>query len=228
MIKAIAIDDEPLPLEILANFAEQIDGLALLQTFTKVQEAVLFLAIQEVDLIFLDIQMPAISGLEFYRKYGNERMVIFTTAFSQYAIDGFNLSAIDYLLKPYDFDRFQFAVDKAIDYILFKQSSNQNPVHIFLKADYKIQKVVLAEILYIEGLADYLRIFLTGQKPLIVRQTMKSMLEILPDTFCRVHRSFIVPLSSITAVKGRAVFIHEKEIPIGTTYWEKFEQAFFK
>lgn len=227
MIKAIAIDDEPLPLEILANFAGQIDGLEIMETFSKIQEAILFLSTHEVNLIFLDIQMPSMSGLEFYNKYGGDRMVVFTTAFSHYAIDGFNLGAIDYLLKPYDFDRFQLAVKKAVDYFQFKQSSINTPDHIFLKADYKIQKIALQDICYIEGLADYLRIFLKGQRNLIVRQTMKSMMDILPDRFYRVHRSFIVPLAKIRAVKGRAVFIDEKEIPIGATYWERFEQVFF-
>lgn len=104
----------------------------------------------------------------------------------------------------------------------------QDSDYIFLKADYKIQKIVIADIQYIEGLADYLKIFLNNQKPLIVQQTMMSMTELLPDTFCRVHRSFIVPIPAITAVKGRTIFIHGKEIPIGATYWEQFEQVFFK
>ncbi|MEB2774218.1 LytTR family DNA-binding domain-containing protein [Algoriphagus sp. D3-2-R+10] len=228
MIRAIAIDDEPLPLEIITNFCGQLPEIDLLGTFSKIQDAKVILLCEKIDLIFLDIQMPSISGLEFYKNYGDDRMVIFTTAFTHYAVEGFNLSAIDYLLKPYDFQRFQAAVKKAIDYHQFKQFSNQDSEYIFLKADYKIQKIAITDIQYIEGLADYLRIFLKGQKPLIVRQTMKSMTEMLPDTFCRVHRSFIVPLSAISAVKNRTIFIEKKEIPIGATYWEQFEHMFFK
>jgi DNA-binding LytR/AlgR family response regulator len=153
-------------------------------------------------------------------------MVIFTTAYSEYAVEGFNLNAVDYLLKPFTFERFLQAVSKASDYYRFlhrKDSDLQQ--YLFIRADYSLVKVMLEDILFVEGLDDYLKIHLAGRKPLVARMTMKNILEKLPEKdFIRVHRSFIVPLSKINKVKNKMIFIGDKSIPIGSSY----EKLFFE
>lgn len=228
MIRAIAIDDEPLPLVVLGNFCSQIAGIELLATFSNIQKASFFLSNNQVDLLFLDIQMPGMSGLDFYQKFGENKLVIFTTAFTEYAVEGFNLSAIDYLLKPFSKARFEQAVTKAIEYHNLKNPSDSNSRSIFIKADYKIYQVDLDEINYIEGFSDYLKIYRNTNKPIVTRMTLKGIMDVLPDSFFRVHKSYIVPLSKINSVRNRIITINDSEIPIGATYWTQFEEVFFK
>lgn len=228
MIRAIALDDEPLPLEILENYCSQVQEIDLVATFSKISEAADYLQYNEVDLIFLDIQMPGMSGLDFYQKYGKNRLVIFTTAFTEYAVEGFNLNAIDYLLKPFSKSRFIQAVTKAHDYFIFKNPSGTSSDSIFVKADYQIYKVAIDHILFVEGLSDYLKIHRIQERPIVTRMTMKGMLDMLPDSFVRIHKSYIVPLSKIKSVRNRTLVIGENEIPVGATYWEHFEKVFFK
>ncbi|MCB0496201.1 MAG: response regulator transcription factor [Cyclobacteriaceae bacterium] len=227
MIKAIAIDDEPLALEILKEYCGQVDFISLEKTFTQTTEAKRHLENFPVDLLFLDIHMPAISGIDFYKGLDQDTMVVFTTAHSQYAIEGFNLSAIDYLLKPFSFERFKQAALKANDFFHFLHSATtETKGQIFVRSDYSLLKVETANILYIEGLADYLRIFTTTGKPIITRMTMKDMLEQLPNDFMRVHRSFIIPLSRVEGVRNKKITLSGTQIPIGATYRSAFQKAY--
>lgn len=228
MIRAVAIDDEPLPLEIVTAYCNTIEFITLEKIFSNPVTAKTFLDKNSIDLLFLDIQMPSISGMDFYKELVNPPMVIFTTAHSKYALEGFEVNAVDYLLKPYSFERFSVAVTKAKEYLEFnKHKDKQTSEHIFIKADYSVHKVVLKEILFIEGLADYLKIHLPGNKILITRMTMKGMLEQLPPTdFIRVHRSFIVPLKRIQSVRNKIIQLGTTKIPIGDSYANNFFAVF--
>lgn len=220
MIKAIAIDDEPLALSVISTFCKKVDFISLEKTFTEPGAAFAYLSENPVELLFLDINMPAISGIDFYKKVSDNTMAIFTTAYSEYAVECFNLSAIDYLLKPFEFGRFVKAVEKAREYseFLAKKDTKQQQ-HLFLKVDYSVVKVAINEILYIEGLDNYLNIHFDNGKKLLVRMSMKGISEKLPgDEFIRVHRSFIVPFSKVTSVRNKIIYLDKKEIPIGTNY----------
>ncbi len=226
MIRAIAIDDEPPALRILEKFCSDTDFIQLEKTFTNPQEALRYLKNYPVDVLFLDIQMPSANGIEFYKSLSTSVMVIFTTAYSQYAIDGFNVNAIDYLLKPYTYARFLQAVAKAQQLFLQQHSSSlQAPRFLLIRADYSLVKVMLDSILYVEGLDDYLKIHVSDCKPVVVRMTMKAMLEKLPaDKFARVHRSFIVAIDKIESIRNKMINICEQQIPIGSKFEEAFHQ----
>ncbi len=228
MITAIAIDDEPLPLDVIKAFCSKVDYIKLVTTFTEAGAALKYLAASPVDLLFLDINMPAISGIDFYKKISRNTMVIFTTAYGEYAVEGFNLNAIDFLLKPFDFKRFQQAVEKAKEYFSYAQSKeNEGQQYLFVRVDYSMVKVPLNEIHFIEGLDNYLKIHYDNGKTLLVRMSMKGIVEKLPAAdFIRVHRSFIVPLSKITSVRNKTIYLDKKEIPIGTNYVEDVLKLF--
>ncbi|TND10494.1 MAG: LytTR family two component transcriptional regulator [Bacteroidetes bacterium] len=230
MITCIAVDDEPLALEVLQAFCSRVPFLDLQKTFTSTNEAAKHLRKFPVDLVFLDIQMPEISGIDFYKTLSNQPMVIFTTAFSEYAVEGFNLSAVDYLLKPVEFNRFLLAVNKANDYhtYLTRSQGNENK-HLFVRSEYSLVKIAFADILYIETLDDYLKIHLPGKKPVLTLMSMKSIQEKLsPDDFIRVHRSYIVPLNRIESVRGKTINLGVAEIPIGTRYEAEFFKVYVK
>jgi len=227
MINAIAVDDEPPALSIIENFCHRIDFIKLQKTFTGPNEALKYLRKFPVSLMFLDIQMPSLTGIEMYKSVQQDTMVIFTTAFSDYAVEGFNLNAIDYLLKPFTFERFLKAANKAKDFYSYSRPVSQEQQYILIRADYSLVKVNLADIICIEGLDDYLKIYIMNQKTLVARMTMKSMAEKLPDRdFVRVHRSFIVPLKRIASVRNKTIYVDDKEIPIGSSYEEAFLKAF--
>jgi len=231
MIKAIALDDEPPALEIIETFCSKVDFIALQETFTKTSEAFKYIEKNPVDLLFLDINMPSVSGIEFYKSIPQKVMVIFTTSYSEYAVEGYNLNAVDYLLKPYTLKRFLQAADKAREkyYFLHPDLVAAKEQHIMLRADYGLVKVSLADILFIEGLDNYLKIHLHNQKPLVIRITMKALLEKLPEKdFIRVHRSYIIPFSRIETVRNKIITIAGEEIPIGTSYEENFFSLFKK
>lgn len=228
MIKAIAIDDELLALKVIGNFCSKVDFITLEKTFNKPVEALRYINKFPVDLLFLDINMPSLSGLELYKSVKQNTMAIFTTAYSEHAVEGFNLSAVDYLLKPFTFERFEQAVNKAQEYYTFlHQKESNDPQDLFIRAEYSLVKVPVSDILYIEGLGDYLKIFVHGSKQVITRMTMKAITEKLPAReFVRVHRSFIVPFSRIRQVRNKVIFIDAKEIPIGSSYEEEFFKRF--
>jgi DNA-binding LytR/AlgR family response regulator len=204
--------------------------LELKKTFTKTSEAFHYFEKFPVDLIFLDINMPSISGIEFYKSIPQKAMVIFTTSYSEYAVESYNLNALDYLLKPFTFKRFEQAVQKAHDYMrLTQQQEAPDGKYLILRVDYSLVKILLDDILFIEGLDNYLKIHGRGQKPIVVRMTMKAIQEKLPAAnFIRVHRSHIVSLSRIEAVRNKMIFIEGEEIPIGSSYEENFFSVFGK
>ena len=224
MINAIAIDDEPLALTVIQLLCDNSERINLQKTFTQPNEALKYLRRFPVDLIFCDIQMPSMTGINLVKSLQQNTMVIFTTAFSEYAVLSYELNAVDYLLKPINQRRFAQAINKAqeyFDYIHKKdESSNKN---IFVRADFSLMKIPTADILYIEGLADYLKIHIRDRKPVMARIPMKDILEKLPYAdFIRVHRSFILPFNKIEAVRGSTIFIGDMEFPIGKTYIEDF------
>ena len=220
MIKAIAIDDEPPALKIIQEFCSKTDLIRLQKTFTKPTEALKHLNKFPADLLFLDIQMPSMTGIQFYKNIPQNVMIIFTTAHSQYAIEGFNLNAIDYLLKPFTLKRFLQAVNKANEYYKFHQPQEEGmQPHFFIRADYSLIKITIENILFIEGFDDYLKIHLSNDKTIVARMTMKSMLEKLPPRdFIRIHRSFIVPVNKIKSIRKRNISVGDIEIPIGLSY----------
>jgi DNA-binding LytR/AlgR family response regulator len=225
IMHAIAVDDEPPALRVIEHFSGQLQGLVTLDgTFTKPNEALGFTQHNQVDLLFLDIQMPGITGIDFRKSVAPETLVIFTTAHSEYAVEGFNLQAIDYLLKPFTFDRYKQAVERASSFFQRQQATTANePAYIFLRADYNLHKVNFADIVLVEGLDDYLKIHIQGQKSLVVRMTMKGILEKLPKAdFVRVHRSYIVPMARILHFRNKMIHIAGREIPLGGTYERAF------
>jgi DNA-binding LytR/AlgR family response regulator len=232
MISAIAIDDEPLALDIIESFCSQNNTIKLEKFFTNTGEAKTYLENYPVDLLFLDINMPEISGIDFYKGLKQETMVIFTTAHAQYALDGFELSAVDFLLKPYSQERFNAAVNKAKEYHRFlnAKQSDISEKHIFIRSEYSLIKIQMSEIHYIEGLADYLKIHLNNGKVLLTRMTMKGILSKLPrQEFIRVHRSFTVPFAKVASVRNKAIQLSTNvEIPIGVSFEEAFMKVFAK
>jgi DNA-binding LytR/AlgR family response regulator len=227
MIKAIAIDDEAPALKIIENFCARTNSIQLLHTFRRPAEALSFLQHSLVDLVFLDIQMPSQSGLELYRTIGPATLAIFTTAHSEYAVEGFNLNAIDYLLKPFTLERFHQAVAKAAEYLAFRnaQQLGQFAEALLIRADYSLVRVNTTDILFVEAADDYLKIYRENKPPLTIRMTMKSIAAMLPPAaFMRIHRSYIVALRRIDNVRNKLVSINGRDLPIGTNY----EAAFFK
>jgi two-component system, LytTR family, response regulator len=229
MIKAIAIDDEIPALKIIENFCEKTGLIELQKTFSKPNEALKHLRKFPTDLLFLDINMPSISGIELYKSVEQNTMVIFTTAYSEFAVEGFNLNAVDYLLKPYTYERFLQAVNKANDLHGTTLPSEKNQEqYLFVRADYSLIKLLISDIILIEGLDDYLKIHLqNATRPIVTRLTMKGIMEKLSSKeFIRVHRSFIIPFNKIENVRKKSVSISGKEIPIGSSYEEEFFERF--
>lgn len=225
MIKAIALDDEPPALKVIQSFCSDVDFIDLQKTFTRPSDAQKFLEENKIDLLFLDINMPSVTGIDFYKSLNQQMMVIFTTAYSEYAIDGFNLSAIDYLLKPYTPQRFLQAAHKAKEYYqnILNKTTPIAEQYLMIKADYSVYKILISDIVFIEGLDDYLKIHIQNSKPVVARMTMKAILQKLSEKdFIRVHRSFIVPFARIESVRNRIITLGKEEIPIGVTYEEEF------
>ena len=216
MINTIIVDDEPLALDVLETYIEKMSELNLVQRCSNALEANEALKNHDIDLMFLDIQMPQLTGTDFLKTLANPPAVIFTTAYANYALEGFELNAVDYLLKPISLERFMKAVNKAIEQIELQRKSDAyvveeaGPDFIFVKADKKLIKVKYDEIIYIEGLKDYV-IIRKDQSRIITLQTMKSLEEKLPTkNFKRIHRSFIVNLDKINAILGNMVEVFEK------------------
>jgi DNA-binding LytR/AlgR family response regulator len=228
MINTIAIDDEPLALKVIQSLCDKSEFINLQKTFTQPSEALKHLRKYPVDLIFCDIQMPNMTGINLIKSLEQKTMVIFTTAYSEYAAISYDLNAIDYLLRPINQKRFDQATSKAYEY--FNHINKKEKIaeqHIFIRADFSLVKIPLADILYIEGLGDYLKIHIKDRKTVVARMPMKEMLEKLPSSdFIRVHRSFILPFSRIEAVRGQNIYIGTQEFPIGRTYIEEFQERY--
>ncbi len=218
-ISAIAIDDEPRALEVVQMHAQKVPFLDLKATFTDAFEAIPYLQQNKIDLIFLDIKMPDISGIELVHILQKVPMIIFTTAYSEYAVNGFELNAVDYLMKPFSLVRFTKACNKALEIKTLR--NDETPNFIFLKTGYEDEKVLLDEILYIEAEGNYMA-YILPRKKLLSRQNINEVLSQLSDyQFIRIHRSYIVALNKIQKITRQSVWVAGKELSIGASYEEK-------
>ena len=230
MIRTIAIDDEPLALQLVTSYVEKTPTLELSGTFDNPIDAMEFLDKNEIDLIFLDIEMPDLSGLEFTRILTNKPKIIFTTAYEKYALQGFKLDAIDYLLKPFSYEEFYKAAEKAKKQIGYERANKKdedvdsNQEFLFLKSEYKIRRINFNNIIYIEGLKDYVKVFLKDEsKPIMSLSSLKALEAKLPeDKFMRVHRSFIVNLEKIDTIERSRIVFGKVYIPVSEQYKEVF------
>jgi DNA-binding LytR/AlgR family response regulator len=236
VLNCIAIDDEPSALKIIKEYCSRIQSVNLIGTFINPYDAISTLNNNQVDLIFLDIVMPQISGQEFLKTLYNPPMVIFATAYKEYAVEGFENDAVDYLVKPFAFDRFLKAVNKTFQLLRFKNpvtlSNEESPAvsHGFLmvKVEYTTIRVNLNDILYIEGLKDYVKIHTEG-KHILTKTTMKNIIEKLPsDAFLRVHKSYIISLDKIDMIENSRIVIGNQRIPIGESYRSSFYEVINK
>jgi two-component system, LytTR family, response regulator LytT len=230
MISVIAIDDEPLALELVTAYIEKTPGLKLLGRFDNPLDAAEFISGKQVDLIFVDIQMPDLSGIEFTRLLEKGPKVIFTTAYEKYALEGYRLEIVDYLLKPFSYEEFLTAVHKAQKLIRLEQRLparvDANNEFLFLKSDYKIKRINFNDILYIEGLKDYVKVFVQNSvKPILSLTSLKLLESKLPETrFMRVHRSFIVNLEKIDTIERSRIVFGKEYIPVSDQYKDKFQE----
>lgn len=225
----IIVDDEPMAREILTTYISKIPNLQLVKSCASAMEALSILNTQKIDILFLDINMPDISGLTFAKSIIHQNKIIFTTAYREYALDGFNLQAIDYLLKPIAFDRFLQAINKFFQTHIPNNSTIENKEHlsplindfIFVRADRKMLKVNFKDILYIESLSDYIKIY-THQNTIITRETITNIEQKLPSkNFIRTHRSFIIAINHIDSFTNEYIEIAKKTIPISRSYKEE-------
>jgi len=225
-INCICIDDEPLAISKLSGFIEKVPELRLIRTFDNAIEAIGWLKENRAELIFLDIQMEQLTGIQFLEATGSESRVIIISAYDQYALKGFELNVTDYLLKPYSFQRFLQAVNKVMDFYSMKSEqqsyASDSEKFIFVKTEYRFERIDIDDILYIEGMKDYLRIICTNKK-IMTLQSFSKLEELLPPgKFCRVHKSFIVALDKIKSVERGIIKIADQHIPVSNTYKDKF------
>lgn len=223
MLKCIAIDDEPLALDIIKMYVAKLPAIQLIQTFDDALLAVDFFkkTPAPIDILLVDINMPDISGLDLVRSLDPMPLIIFTTAHKNYAFEGFELNAVDYLLKPIDFERFSKAISKAVEFYQYKNKPfAEPPDYLYVYSEYRQIRINLAEIEYIESLEDYIRIHINGSKPVLTLMPLKKVMEKLPDDqFKRIHRSFIVSVHKIKSILNRkAQLISGKELPISDSY----------
>jgi len=231
MIKTIAIDDEPLALQLLTGYIKRTPFLRLVGEFDNPFNALEFLNTEPVDLMFLDIQMPDLTGTEFVKVLKEGPKLVFVTAYERYALEGFKLDAVDYVLKPYSYEEFLQAALKAQRILNLEGHDDErmefNSDFLFLKSEYKVRRIRFDNILYIEGLKDYIKVFVAGEpKPILSIGSLKTMETRLPASkFMRVHRSFIVNLEKIDTIERSRIIFGKEYIPIGDQYKDKF-QAF--
>lgn len=234
IIKCAVVDDEPLAVELLASYVKKIPFLELCGKYTNATDALHGIGEQPVDLLFLDIQMPELNGLELSRMVPENTRIVFTTAFNQYAVDGFRVNALDYLLKPISYSDFLEACNKAMQWFQLVQQSeqqpaataqaNEEPSSIFVKSEYKLLQIQLDDIRYIEGLKDYVKIYTEqSPRPILSLMNMKAIEQMLPESrFIRVHRSFIVQKSKIREIERNRIVFGDVYIPIGDSYKQAF------
>jgi len=225
MLRCIAVDDEPLALELLEDNISKIPYLQLEATCSNAMEAIKVLQEKTIDLIFLDIQMPGLTGLQFIQSMTERPMIVLITAYEKYALEGFNLDVIDYLVKPVSLERFVKACNKAWELHQLRSKPKETTDsrlndYIFVNADYSLLKVVMDDIMWVEGLKDYIKIHLkSSSKAVITRMTMKAMEDMLPPArFIRIHKSYIAGMSFITSVRKSSVMIGAVELPVSETY----------
>ena len=230
MIRTIAIDDEPLALQQLAAYIKKTPYLELVATCQSAAEAQAVLQGEPVDVLFTDINMPDLSGMDFVRSLDNPPIVVFTTAYSEYALDGYKVNAVDYLLKPFSLEDFQRAAEKVRAQCELRNAAAAVSVidqddALFFKTEHRVVRVELSNIRYIEGMSEYLKIYIEGQKPLVVLLAMKKLEERLPSHFMRIHRSYIINLRKIQEVnKNRVILDADTYLPIGDLYRDAFNQ----
>lgn len=224
MINCLLIDDEPLALQLLEDHVRKTPYLKLAGRFEEPLQALPLLESQQVDLLFLDIKMPDISGIDFFRSLAHKPEVIFTTAYSEFAIDGFELKAIDYLLKPVSFEKFIAACNRVKEYTELK--NNKGVVkrdYFFINVSHKLHKLFYDDILYLEGYKDYTKVYLkTATSPLLILHNLKYFEDLFDETeFSRIHRSYIVPIRKINTVSRKSVTIGNQTLPVSDNYWDK-------
>ena len=231
-IRCLLVDDEPLALEVLQSHISNSNGLEVAGICKNALEALDILHEKQVDLIFLDIKMPTLLGTDFLKSLSNPPKVIFVTAYREFAMDGYELDAIDYLLKPVSFEKFLKAVSKVKrlmghDYIIQAEESRKNPeAFVYMKVDKSMQKVFVNEILYVESRRDYVKIFLSTGKSFLAKQSISSMINLLSEqSFLRVHRSFLVSVDKITGYNNNDIQLGSLEIPIGKLYKQQVMEA---
>ena len=229
-IQALIVDDEPLAQNVIQQYAQKLPDLVISGTCNDAICASKLIREKTIDLIFLDINMPKLSGISFLKNLENPPLVIFTTAYSEYALEGFELNAVDYLKKPFSFERFCKAYFRAEELLLLKQkkpvseNDNQQNDFLFIKSDKKTIKVKFSDINYIEGLGDYIKLHLSSGK-VVTNLTMKKILELVPkNKFYRIHKSFIISLDKIESVEGNMVKIDNVKLPVGNSYRQDFMQ----
>lgn len=216
-MRCIAIDDEPLALDVIKALCENVDGIDLVETFTQLSKARTYLAKHPVDLIFLDIQMPNQNGIDFYKSLKQDTMVIFATAFSEFAVDGFELNAIDYILKPIQQDRFNLACEKASLFYEYLKGTKQTDLYV--RSEYSLTRISLDEIEFVETMGDYLKINLSNGKQILTLMSLKALLKELPsENFVRMHRSYLVNTNKIISSRNKSIELKNKTLPIGTSY----------
>lgn len=229
-LRTIAIDDEPLALKLVCDYIGKTPYLELVGAFDNPLDAVDFLSKEEAELIFVDIQMPDLTGIEFTRSLEGEHKIIFTTAYEKYALEGFKLNAIDYLLKPFSYEEFLKAAGKAHKKAELEAAAlptiEANNQFLFLKSEYKIRRINFNDILYIEGLKDYIKVYISGEdKPVLSLNSMKSLETKLPEEkFMRVHRSFMVNLDKIETIDRSRIVFGKNYIPVSDQYKAKFQE----
>lgn len=230
MIRCIAIDDEPLALKQIVSYIEKTPFLKLMEQFESALQAIPFLQENDIDLMFVDINMPDLSGMDFVKSLKNPPKIIFTTAYSEHAVEGFRVDAVDYLLKPISYVDFLKAADKAKERINPKLSDNHliesNEEFLFIKSEYKILRINLNDIIYIESMREYVRIHIDNKRPVMALMSMKKMEDFLPlSVFMRVHRSYIVNLKKVDTIeRHRIIFGKDVYIPISEQYKEAFQK----
>lgn len=230
MIKTIAVDDEPLALQLLAGYIKKTAILEFCGSFDNPVAASEFVTKNNVDLIFLDIRMPDMSGIEFARVAGQQPKIVFTTAYEKYALEGYKLEIVDYLLKPFSYEQFLSSVARAQKLLHLEQKAStrieKKNDFIFLKSDYKIKRIIFDDILYIEGLKDYVKVFTSNTpNPYLSLTSLKQLEARLPgDRFMRIHRSFIVNLQKINTVERSRIVFGKEYIPVSDQYKDKFQE----
>ncbi len=226
-LRCIAIDDEPLALDRIVRLINTNTALQCVGTYSSAREAMEGMKEVKADLVFLDIEMPGMNGLEFATKLCGKLPVIFTTAYEQYAIRGFDLNVVDYLLKPVSAERLKLAVAKARERI---ETTEKNNASIIVPSEYHTHKILLKDILYIEGLKDYVKIYCeSNDKPVLTRQNLKRIESQLPDKlFFRVHKSFIVPINKVDSASRQKLFLKGREIPLGDSFKDSFLSVFLE
>jgi len=220
-LKCIAIDDEPLALRLISDYVSRFPALQMVNTFEDAITGAEFLKSTPIDLLFVDINMPDITGIDLVRSLQVKPMVIFTTAYKNFAYEGFELEALDYVLKPIDIRRFTKAVEKAVDYYKYKNkpATEEADESLYVYSEYRMVKIDLSTIEYIESMEDYIKIHITNDKTILTLMPMKKVLEKLPSTrFQRIHRSYIVPVNKIRSIQNRKVQLTDVELPVSETY----------